>query len=341
MQTSSKALTDSGASIEELVRSTGDPLAATRLGKQLLIGLDAPWAPCRALELLRSASAEGSAEAMEVMATLAAAGAWTPQSWPQAFDLLMDAAEAGWARARAQLAILTRDSELASAAEAGRGAANVWRRLREAIDLEVWLAEPQRQPLCEAPRIRAAPGFITPQVCDWLVDKCRGRLKPSMMFDGQASNFLATRTCSDFVFDIMAGGVVMVLVRARISAVTRLPVAAMEPPQIFHYALGQEIKPHFDYLYNKGGYGQGGDYHGDRIATFLLYLNDDFEGGELEFPRVGVRHRGRKGDGVYFAHVDAGGAREPLSLHAARPVVKGEKFILSQWIHDRPFTANL
>jgi hypothetical protein len=312
-----------------------------RLGKQLLIGRDAPCAPFQALELLASASANGSLEATEVMATLAAAGAWTQQSWPTALDLLAEAAEGGWDRARAQLAILSGDRDLAGAAAAGRGPEGVWRGLRESVDIDAWLEPPQRQPLCETPRIRAAPGFTTPQVCDWLVDAARGNLRPSMMFDGQTSNFLATRTCSDFAFDIMAGGVVMVLVRDRISAVTRLPVAAMEPPQIFHYAQGQEIKPHFDYLYNKGGYGQGGDYHGDRIATFLLYLNDDFEGGELEFPRVGLRHRGRKGDGVYFAHVDESGAREPLSLHAARPVVNGEKFILSQWIHDRPFTANL
>ena len=77
-----------------------------------------------------------------------------------------------------------------------------------------------------------------------------------------------------------------------------------------------------------------------KCGVFIQELSDGLC-GELEFPRVGVRHRGRKGDGVYFAHVDGAGKPEKLSLHAALPIVKGEKFILSQWIHDRPFTASL
>jgi len=71
----------------------------------------------------------------------------------------------------------------------------------------------------------------------------------------------------------------------------------------------------------------------------LLYLNDDYDGGDLVFPKVGVQHKGRTGDGIYFAHVDESGTPDRLSLHAALPVTRNEKFILSQWIHDRPFTA--
>jgi hypothetical protein len=33
------------------------------------------------------------------------------------------------------------------------------------------------------------------------------------------------------------------------------------------------------------------------------------------------------------------GKPDPQSLHGARRVTKGEKYILSQWIHDRPFKA--
>ena len=330
--------------VDELVKSAGanDPAAMTQLGKRLLIGQDAPHAPEEAVGLLTAAMKLGSAEAMEVMATLTGAGAWTAQSWPGALDLLLGAAQGGWARAWKQLAMLSADQELAGALAAGREPPDAWRRLRDSIDIDAWLSAPERRVLCDVPRVRAVDGFASPAVCTWLMDKARGSLRPSMMFDGQKSTFLATRTCSDFVFDIMVAGLVLVLVRARIAAVTKLPVPAMEPPQIFHYAVGQEIKPHYDYLYDgKSGYGREGAYQGDRIATFLLYLNDDYEGGELDFPRVGVRHRGRQGDGVYFAHVDGDGKPEKLSLHAALPIVTGEKFILSQWIHDRPFTASL
>jgi hypothetical protein len=322
------------ARLAELLKDADrrDPAAMTALARRVLIGRNAPAAPHEAVGLLIRAAELGHADASEILATLTGAGAWMPQDWNGALDRLVEAAELGSERARAQLRIL---------AVEGAAAQDDWRGLRSSIDLGVWLETPERQTLCEAPRVRAAPGFAGPAVCEWLMDKARGHLQPSMMFDGQKSTFLATRTCSDFVFDIMVAGLVLVLVRTKIAAVTRLPTVAMEPPQIFHYALGQEIKPHYDYLYDgKTGYGRDGGYQGDRIATFLLYLNDDYDGGELDFPRVGLRHRGRQGDGVYFAHVDGAGQPEKLSLHAALPITRGEKFILSQWIHDRPFTAN-
>ena len=319
-----------------------NPAAMTALAKRTLIGRGAPLAQRESVKLLATAAELGDADAAEVMATLTGAGAWTPQSWPGALDLLVQAAEGGSSRARRQLTILAGDRDLAEAIGAGGQVGDGWRRLRASVDIDAWLATPERQVLCEAPRIRAVAGFTSAGACDWLMEQSRGKLQPSMMFDGQKSTFLATRTCSDFVFDIIVAGVVLVLVRARIEAVTRLSTVAMEPPQIFHYAEGQEIKPHYDYLYDgESGYGRDGSYQGDRIATFLLYLNDDYEGGELDFPRVGVRHRGRKGDGVYFAHVDGDGKPDKLSLHAALPIIKGEKYILSQWIHDRPFVVNL
>ena len=67
--------------------------------------------------------------------------------------------------------------------------------------------------------------------------------------------------------------------------------------------------------------------------------NDDFDGGDLDFPLVGERVKGREGDAVYFAHVDGQGRPERLSLHAGMPIKRGEKYVFSQWIHDRPLTA--
>lgn len=169
----------------------------------------------------------------------------------------------------------------------------------------------------------------------------RGKYQRSKMFDGQKSTFVATRTCSDFKFDIVEADLVVQVVRERISAITTLPLVAFEPPQIFHYALGEEIKAHYDALrLGDQAYGRDGAYNGDRIATFLLYLNDDYDGGALSFPHAGVSHRGKAGDGIYFAHVDAAGRPDRMSLHAALPITRNEKFILSQWIHDRPFAAS-
>lgn len=326
-----------GPVAQQIGVSSGSVAALCALGLRLLVGRNAPFDPKEGIRLLTSAAEQGDAEALAQLATLNAAGAWMPQNWTEALDLLAQAAERGSERARGQLRILAGDGVLAERAAREKG---LWRALRASVDVEAWRTPPERRAICEAPRIRTVANFVPREACDWLIARGTGKYERSMMFDGQKSNFLASRTCSDFKFDIVEADLVLQAVRERVSAITGISIAAFEPPQIFHYALGQEIKPHYDALrLGDQGYGQGGTYKGDRIATFLLYLNDDYDGGELEFPKVGLRHKGKAGDGIYFAHVDASGRPERLSLHAALPVTRNEKFILSQWIHDRPFAA--
>jgi len=130
--------------------------------------------------------------------------------------------------------------------------------------------------------------------------------------------------------------VVVQVLRARISTASNLPLPVFEPAQVMHYSVGQEFLPHHDYLdpASPGDRDQIARL-GQRIATFLLYLNDDFDGGETEFLKTGFRYRGRKGDALLFANVNSARAPDPLTMHAGRPPTRGEKWILSQWIRDR------
>lgn len=328
---------DEAIALLRAAAKVGSAAAANRLGRRVLVGRNAPFDAKEALSLLTFAAAQGDADALTQMATLKGAGAWLAQNWQEALDLLLQAAERGSEHARGQLMIL---GERGLAARARSGEAGLWAALRASFDLKAWLSVPERRAICEAPRIRVVEKFVPPEACAWLIKRGEGKFLRSMMFDGKKSSVLDSRTCSDFKFDIVEADLVLQLVRERVAAITTLPTVAFEPPQIFHYALGEEIKAHYDRLrIGDQGYGEGGAYSGDRMATFLLYLNDDYDGGELVFPKVGVTHKGRTGDGIYFAHVDAAGEHERLSLHAALPITRNEKFILSQWIHDRPFAA--
>ncbi len=287
--------------------------------------LGAEGGPQAGVALLREAAERGDPQAANLMATLCASGAWMPQSWPMALDFLALAAERGSLSAQGQLLLLAREGE-------------TWQARREAIPMEAWLAPPNRRPLCEHPRVRTSEAFIPPPMCDWLIGLAQGRLQPAKMVEsyGGEARLTPDRTNSDFVFDIFGADCVLALVRERISALVKLPIAAMEPPQIFHYATGQELRPHVDYLQRADRIGVG-SYEGDRIATVLVYLNDGFEGGETWFPRPDLKVKAAKGDALYFANVDAAGAPDPESLHAGLPPLRGEKWLLSQWIHDRPF----
>ena len=309
----------------------GDPAAMTAIAKRLLVGNDAPFEPKEAVDLLVAAMALGDGEAASISANLAAAGAWRPQSWAEAFDLLALAAERGARLAQGQLRLL-----------AGAAPNDIdWRGMSARISVDAWLRPPPREPICEAPRVRVGRGFLPHSVCDWLMDRARSNLQPAKMLEvyGDVPRLSAERTNSDFIIDIVTADVVLTLIRARISKFMEIPTIGFQPPQVLHYAVGQELKPHFDFL-DRSISEQVRAELGNQIATVLVYLNDDYDGGETHFCRADLRHKGAKGDVVAFANVDRNGRPDPMTLHAGLAPTRGEKWLLSQWIRDRPIAAS-
>jgi hypothetical protein len=250
-------------------------------------------------------------------------GVARPQSWHRAFDRLLDAALQGSETACSQLRVLARnDGEPAE--------------LRAAIDLPELLSFPNRTSLSESPRVRTMQGFATHEECRWLIERAKVRLKPATIIASNGMQALdPARSNTGTEFQVLDMDVVLEIVRARIAAATKLSVPLFEPTQVLRYEVGQEFRPHHDFL-DPGNLAYGDQARfGQRIATFLVYLNEDFEGGETDFPKVGIRYCGRTGDAIFFANVDGAGRPDPLTLHAGLPPTSGEKWILSQWIRDR------
>ena len=301
----------------------GSADARFALGVELLSGADPSLHFERAIALIEGASADGHASATELCAVFEAMGVARPQSWDRAFDKLLDAALQGSGTARGQLRVLARDDgELAE--------------LRSAIDLPELLSFPNRTSLSESPRIRTMQGFATPDECLWLMERAQARLRPATIIASDGTQALdPARNNTGTEFQVLDMDVVLEVVRARIAAATKLPVPLFEPTQVLRYEVGQEFKPHHDFLDPANlAYGDQARF-GQRIATFLIYLNEDFQGGETDFPKAGIRYRGRTGDAIFFANVDGAGKADPLTLHAGLPPTSGEKWILSQWIRDR------
>jgi predicted 2-oxoglutarate/Fe(II)-dependent dioxygenase YbiX len=315
-------MSEPAEALAELRRAAnaGDIAAIRRLGKRLTAGRDAPFAPQEGVALLTRGMELGDPEATAILATLTGAGAWTEQSWPRALDLLLLAAERGSADARAQLGMLS-----------DRPGTGDWKMLRDGVVLERWIVPPVPRQISEAPRVWTVQNFATAEICDWIIAKARGRTRRAMVGDAQSVRIDQKRTNSSFGMDIVESGLVALLLRFRIMGITSVSVTHMEPPNILHYAEGEEFAAHYDWIAGAGP-------EGNRLATFLLYLNDDYDGGELAFLKTGLRHKGARGDGVFFANL-LDGKPDPLTLHAGLPVIRGEKWLLSQWIRGRPYSV--
>jgi len=283
----------------------------------------------RAATSLQAAAEAGCADAFAHLATLAGAGVGMPQSWPLALDHLLAAAEGGSASAQTQLKIL-----------AGAGAVPDadWRALRASVRVQEWTAPVEKRVLNASPRIVAIDDFLPRPACEGLIDLARGRLSPALVFgrDGVGPKASATRANTAFEIPFIDNTLVVQMVRLRLAATIGVPLGALEPSQILHYDVGEAFAEHHDYLYpDDPGRAAEIAAHGQRVATFLIYLNDDFDGGETEFPKLGLEHRGRAGSALYFANLGADGAGDPRTLHAGRAPVRGEKWLFSQWVRNR------
>lgn len=290
----------------------------------------------RAAALFEAASADGNAEASERCALFEAFGMARPQNWDRALDLLQLAAEQGSRSAGEQLLLL--NDNQADPNVASNPGDDYWRQVRGRITLEARLRPGEKASLSDTPRIRTIPGFATPAECRWIVAGARERLAPAPVFDKNTGAQTQDKSRDNSFMALRIGemNVFTEVIRNRISTATRLPVPLFEPAQVLHYAVGQRFKPHHDFLDPANpAYGDSLGQFGQRIATFLIYLNDAYEGGETSFPRIGLNYKAREGDALFFANVTPEGEPDPQTLHAGLPPSSGEKWVFSQWIRDR------
>ncbi|HEY2033953.1 MAG TPA: 2OG-Fe(II) oxygenase [Rhizomicrobium sp.] len=301
----------------------GSVEALRRLAINLLVR--DPAAPADGIGMAREAANRGDAEAAHLCATIAANDDLLPDRWNITLDYLQRAAQGGYPLAQKELSLLS-----------GIAGAD-WTAMRSRIDIGKWLEVPAAQELSASPVIRAYAGFLPPHFCDWIIERSEGRTQPATVVlpeTGSGGRMDGTRSNSHAGFDLSECDIILMLMRARISALSGLPPQGLEWPMALHYSVGEEYKPHYDF-YDTDSHSlqQMVSRTGQRVATFLVYLNEDFEGGETDFPKLNIRYRGKKGDGLLFFNV-TNGKPDPRTLHAGLAPTRGEKWLYSQWIRE-------
>jgi hypothetical protein len=66
-----------------------------------------------------------------------------------------------------------------------------------------------------------------------------------------------------------------------------------------------------------------------RVLSVLLYLNDDYEGGEIEFRHSGLKFKPEAGSVLFFPS-------NFLYVHEVYPVTRGPRYALPNWYHNVP-----
>ena len=142
---------------------------------------------------------------------------------------------------------------------------------------------------------------FTPNEMEYVIHCYKNKLNPAVVFGSSGGNTEVDKQIRDasgyFIPDY---NVIVERFKNITSSITGIPVSHQEKPNFIKYKKGGFYKAHFD-GFNDGESGkQKMNPDGQRMFTSILYLNDDFEGGKLYFPKFGFTYVPQKLAGVFF-----------------------------------------
>ena len=119
----------------------------------------------------------------------------------------------------------------------------------------------------------------------------------------------------------------------------KIPIEHYEDLQVVNYKSTQRYNAHYDACDpSEEICKQDTDRLGSlRYATFIIYLNDNFTGGETEFPKHNFKAKPKTGKAVLFFNLnDDNTNRRENSFHGGLPPIVGEKWMCNKWIRLKP-----
>lgn len=350
--------TADAARVLQAAAAAGRPSAMGKFGLWRLVGHGVPPAPREGAAQILAAAKAGDPFGLSLAAVIAAGGVGAPRDLGAALAWLSRAAERGDARAAGQLGLLARASgadpaaanlALAVSADAGfpparQAAAPVPRtgapdfdQLASTVRPDLFGPMPAVEVVSEAPHIRILPDLLPDWACDYVISLAGPGLSRAMVVDERGGESVRqARTNRVMNFGLIDSDVVLEMINTRLAAAAGWPAEHAEGLGVLHYAPGEEYAPHVDYIPDTAANAPQLAARGQRVRTLLVYLNEGFEGGATEFPRLAMAFRPPRGSALIFDSVTPEGQVDPLTLHRGAPPTHGEKWVISKWFRSKP-----
>ena len=178
-------------------------------------------------------------------------------------------------------------------------------------------------PVYQKPRI--FHDFLTPGERNHIMTEAEKELEPSVVSDDRVLD--ETIRKSETAWLSREDPVVDSVIRRCLKYIDR-PIENCERLQVLRYKPGGYYKPHLDSI---------DDGNNPRLYTFILALNDDYEGGETAFPVLKREYKLHAGDALFFDTLDNYELETSKALHGGKPVKSGEKWICNLWVRKYPY----
>lgn len=217
-------------------------------------------------------------------------------------------------------------------------------------------------------RVYEYEDFLSADECEAIIEHSRGLVKESTVVCSSTENCKSEARTSRNGFINDADHPVARAISERVERVLGIDARHFEDLQVVHYTPGQEYKGHYDACSDDADMSKCDStvpIAGQRYATLLIYLNEDFEGGETCFPRrtassgsgsggagptatevdcgkpEALKIRPKRGKAALFFNLESDRitARKD-SLHAGLPPTSGEKWLCNKWIRTGPIRGS-
>ena len=178
------------------------------------------------------------------------------------------------------------------------------------------------------------PDIISPEEADYIIKTASKEFKNSETLGGYDKSIRQSKTAWLYSSDP-----VILDILKRVCAITGSPVENCEAMQVVEYSIGGYYNHHHDSCCDPSD--KCDTFikdSGQRVYTMLIYLNDSFEGGETDFPKLKLKLKAPKYSGILFRPLANGTSKcHPLALHAGTPVKSGTKYVCNIWIREKKF----
>lgn len=195
-----------------------------------------------------------------------------------------------------------------------------------------------RERLASDPGVRRLPeeraevytveGFLQAAECAHLISMIDAEACPSILINDR--NWPDYRT--SYSSDINLYDMTVRALDERLNALTGLSLACSESAQGQRYQCGQYFREHCDWFDTRADYWKlEKRCGGQRSWTAMVYLNSVDEGGTTDFPRVQLSIAPLTGCLLLWNNAQLDGTPNPWTSHAARPVMRGVKYVVTKW----------
>ena len=183
----------------------------------------------------------------------------------------------------------------------------------------------------KSPKITILKNFIDENASNEIINTYSSANKPSYVTDGITITKSKFRSSSSSL--IKKENKKILKLRTKICSLFDWSLNDCERFQFITYNEGEEYAPHFDAFDTNQIKSSRGKIKNQRLITNIIYLNENFTGGETLFPKLDVSIKAETGMILSFENcISDTNFLNPFSIHQSNPISEGKKHILISWL---------